>query len=80
MTMKHLLYILTSFFLIAGCGPENPEKTEAVKLSVDKTSLEFTADGGDDTFTVTSSGQLYIVPGDGWVKTRKGAANANSTV
>ena len=40
---------------------------ESVKLSVDKTSLEFTAEGGEQTFTVTASEQLYLVPGDGWV-------------
>ena len=59
--MKQILYILTALFLIASCGPDDPQ-TETVRLSVDKTSLEFTAEGGDQTFTVTASEQVYIVP------------------
>ena len=78
--MKHLLYILTTLLLIAGCGPDDPQQTETVKLSVDKTSLEFTADGGEQTFTVTASEQVYLVPGDGWIKTKKGTAADNKTV
>ena len=28
------------------CGPEGPQETDPVKLSVDKTSLELAAEGG----------------------------------
>lgn len=79
--MKQILYILTSLFLIAGCGPDNPQQAETVKLSVDKTSLEFTADGGDQTFTATASENILLVPGDNWITTKKGAKSAdNKTV
>ena len=76
--MKHILYILTALFMIASCGPDDPQ-TETVRLSVDKTSLEFTAEGGDQTFTVTASEQVYIVPGENWIKFRKGAAGSDNT-
>ena len=62
--------------MIAGCGPDDPQ-TETVRLSVDKTSLEFTAEGGDQTFTVTASEQLYIVPGENWLKSRKGTMSSD---
>ena len=58
--------------LAVSCGPDAPQQQESVKLSVDKTSLEFTAEGGEQTFTVTASEQLYLVPGDGWVSVKKG--------
>ena len=62
--------------MIASCGPDDPQ-TETVRLSVDKTSLEFTAEGGDQTFTVTASEQVYIVPGENWIKFRKGTAGSD---
>ena len=74
--MKQILYILTALFMIAGCGPDDPQ-TEAVKLSVDKTSLEFTAEGGDQIFTVTASEQVYIVPGENWLKFKKGVMSSD---
>jgi hypothetical protein len=40
-------------FLTAGCGHETPQNTDPVEFSVDKTSLSFTDEGGDQTFTVT---------------------------
>lgn len=61
------------------CGPDAPQQ-ETVKLSVDKTSLEFTAEGGEQTFTVTASEQIYLVPGDGWVSAKKGIKTGNNTV
>lgn len=70
--MKHILYILTSMFLAAGCGPDAKTETQSVALSTDKTTLEFAAEGGDQTFTVTASETLYLVPGENWVKARKG--------
>ena len=59
------------------CGPEGPQTTDPVKLAVDKTSLEFAAEGGEQTFTVTASEQLYLVPGDGWVTVKKGTKSAD---
>ena len=78
--MKQILYILTALFLAAGCGPETPDQTEPVGLSIDKNSLEFAADGGEQNFTVTASETVYLVPGDKWVKAKKGTAADNKTV
>lgn len=72
-----MLYFLASFLLAVSCGPEEPQRAEIVKLSVDKNSLEFTADGGDQTFTVTASPQVYLVPGDDWLSTKKGAKSTD---
>ena len=73
--MKQIIYILTSLFLTAGCGPDNPRPAETVKLSVDKTALEFTAEGGEQTFAVTASEQVYLVPADKWIKASRAAAD-----
>lgn len=67
--MKNLLYVLFVLFISAGCGPDN----SYVKLSVDKSSLEFTSEGGVRSFTVTSSDGLQVVPGANWIKVTKGA-------
>lgn len=75
--MKRILYILSALIVASSCGPDNPQQTETVKLSVDKTSLEFTAEDGSQTFTVTASEQLYLVPGDGWVSASKGSKSAD---
>ena len=74
--MKQFLYIIASLLLTAGCTSE-PSQAEVVKLSVDKTSLEFTGEGGEQTFTVTASEQVFLVPGDGWVTAKKGSASAD---
>lgn len=66
--------------LAMSCGPESPEQQENVILSVDKTSLEFNADGGEKTFTVTSSGQFSVLPGEKWITATKGAKNGDKTV
>ena len=78
--MRKIIYILSALVLAISCDPENPEQPEAVKLSVDKTSLEFPAEGGEQTFTVTASEQVYLVPGDGWVSAKKGTKTGNNTV
>ena len=78
--MKKILYILTSLFLAIGCGPETPDPTEKVALSIDKTFMQFTHEGGDQTFTVTASEKIYLVPEENWVKTKKGTATENKTV
>ena len=75
--MKRILYILSAILMAMSCGQEEPQKTDPVKLSVDKTSLEFAAEGGEQTFTVTASEQLYLVPGDGWVTVKKGTKSAD---
>ena len=66
--------------LAMSCGPESPEQQENVILSVDKTSLEFNADGGEKTFTVTSSGPFSVLPGEKWITATKGAKNGDKTV
>jgi hypothetical protein len=45
--MKKILYILTSLFLALGCGPETPAPNEKVALSIDKTFIQFTHEGGE---------------------------------
>ena len=75
--MKRILYILSAILMAMSCGPEGPQTTDPVKLAVDKTSLEFAAEGGEQTFTVTASEQLYLVPGDGWVSVKKGTKSAD---
>ena len=75
--MKRILYILSAILMAISCAPEGPQKTDSVNLSVDKTTLEFAAEGGEQTFTVTASEQLYLVPGDGWVSAKKGNRSAD---
>ncbi len=71
--MKRIIFLLMSLILAAACEPETPqEKPDVVNLSVDKTSLTFTAEGGEQTFTVTAVQNLYIVPGDDWITASKG--------
>ena len=66
--------------LAMSCGPESPEQQENVILSVDKTTLDFNTDGGEKTFTVTSSGQFSVVPGEKWLTAKKGARSGDKTV
>lgn len=58
--MKLKPIIILSMFLTAGCGHETPQNTDPVELSIDKTALSFTDEGGDQTFTVTTSETLYL--------------------
>lgn len=76
--MINFVYILIAILLAVSCGPDAPQQPEAVKLSVDKTSLEFPDEGGEQTFTVTASEQVYLVPGDGWVSASKGTKGADN--
>ena len=71
--MKYLLYLLSSLFVLAGCGPDNSQTSLQMELSVDTPQLEFPAEGGEQTFMVTSSEQFYLVPGDKWLTVKKGA-------
>ena len=64
-------------FLTAGCGPEPQPEPEKVALTADKTSLEFTADGGEQTIVVTASEKLYIVTGENWLKAKQGTKSAD---
>ena len=75
-----MLYIFAAMLLAMSCGPESPEQQENVILSVDKTSMEFNADGGEKTFTVTSSGAFSVLPGEKWITATKGAKNGDKTV
>jgi len=70
--MKLILYILTTLLLAAGCGPEASGPEDSVRFSVDKASLEFTAEGGEKDITVTSSDLVRIVPGENWMTVTKG--------
>ena len=78
--MIKIVYILAAMLLAMSCGPESPEQQENVILSVDKTSLEFNADGGEKTFTVTSSGPFSVLPGEKWITATKGTKNGDKTV
>jgi len=75
-----MLYIFAAMLLAMSCGPESPEQQENVILSVDKTSMEFNADGGEKTFTVTSSGPFSVLPGEKWITATKGAKDGDKTV
>lgn len=70
--MKLILYILTILLLAAGCGPEASGPEDSVRFSVDKASLEFTAEGGEKDIIVTSSDLVRIVPGENWMTVTKG--------
>ena len=78
--MIKIVYILAAMLLAMSCGPESPEQQENVILSVDKTSMEFNADGGENTFTVTSSGPFSVLPGEKWITATKGTKNGDKTV
>ncbi len=70
--MKLVLYILTALLMATGCGPDNTVGAETVKLSVDTQTLEFPAEGGEKTFTVTASDLVRLVPGENWMAVSKG--------
>lgn len=76
--MKTIPYILSLILLAVSCGQDSPDQPQSVRLSIDRTSLEFTADGGEQTFTVTASENLFLVPGDGWLTASKGEKSADS--
>lgn len=78
--MVKIVYILAAMLLAMSCGPESPEQQENVILSVDKNTLDFNTDGGEKTFTVTSSGQFSVVPGEKWLTAKKGAKSGDKTV
>ena len=70
---------MSVLFMATGCGPDTPGD-EAVALSVDKTSIEFAATGGTQTFTVTSTGGFYFPSLESdWLTVEKGGKNADNT-
>ena len=82
MTMKRFsAYFLTLVAMIS-CTPEGSgsETGSAVPLSADKTSLQFTADGGEQTFKVTSSEKVMCVPYDGWYTLKQSTSGTVTTV
>ncbi len=78
--MKTIMYIIAAILIANSCGPVAPEQQETVNLSVDKTTMEFNAAGGENTFTVTSSGQFSVVPGEKWLTAKKGTKSGDKTV
>ena len=70
--MRRLAYIITLLFLAVGCGQDDNRQSESVKLSVDKTSLQFAAAGGEQTFSVTSSELVRVSCDENWMKVSKG--------
>ena len=81
-TMKYLIYILSALILSVGCGPDNPQVDDIVKFSADKTVLEFSSEGGEQTFTVTCADPFYVVDNKlDWISAAKGGKSAeNKTV
>ena len=74
--MKIIFALFAAMMAISACGPEDTPKAENIPLEIDSKTLTFDAEGGEKTFTATTSEQLYVVPGDSWVKVRKGTADA----
>ena len=71
--MKMTLLTILSIFLAVSCGPDPQPQPEHVALSADKTALEFTAEGGEQTVVVATSEKLYVVTGETWLKSKQGA-------
>ena len=73
---------MSALFMAAGCGPDTSANDEAVALSVDKTTIEFTAEGGEQIFVVTASEGFYFPSFDAdWLTLEKGGKDAhNKTV
>lgn len=73
--MKIILTVFTTLMAMTSCGEKPVEEGKNVPLSVDKTELSFPADGGEKTFVVTSSENVLLVPGNGWITARKGTVS-----
>ena len=77
--MKTLLLIMSVLFMATGCGPDTSVNDEAVALSVDKTTVEFTAEGGEQIFCVTTSEGFYFPSFEAdWVTLEKGGKDADN--
>lgn len=70
-----MLLTILSIFLAVSCGSEPLPQPESVNLSADRTTVEFTADGGDQTIVVTASEKLYVVASENWLKAKSGTKN-----
>ena len=77
--MKNLFYLLFTLIVSYGCGPDVSQTDDSAKLSADKTVLEFTPEGGEQTFTVTSPGAFYFpeIPSE-WITVEKGGMGADN--
>ena len=76
--MKSILCLLSVFLLTAGCTRESNEDS-AAEFSVSKQSLEFPAEGGEQTFAVTSSAPVYVTHGKSWITVTEGTKKGNVT-
>lgn len=78
--MKMTLLTILSIFLAVSCGPDPQPQPEHVALSADKTALEFTADGGEQTVVVATSEKLYVVTGENWLKFKQGTKDDDQKI
>lgn len=77
--MKQIFYILSAMLVALSCGPDTSGADDKVTFSADKTSLNFTAEGGQQTFTVTSSGGFYFPALEAdWLTVEKGGKDADN--
>ncbi|MCM1177154.1 MAG: cellulase family glycosylhydrolase [Clostridium sp.] len=75
--INNIFKALMPLACLLSCTPDGGEKNEYVPLAVDVSSLEFTADGGEQTFGVTASEKVFVVPGADWIKVSAGVADEN---
>lgn len=75
--MKNMIYLFASLLALISCSLESEQEKEKAVFSVDRTMIEFAADGGSQTFTVTSSEGMYLVPDDDWITVEKGTKDAD---
>ena len=78
--MKRTIYILSALLMLASCKPDPVDDPVNIPLGVDVDVLTFTAEGGEQNFTVTTSEKLYLVPGEGWIKTRQGEKSPDNKI
>lgn len=74
--MKFFLYILSVLLMAASCGPDQADVSQHVKLTVDKASLEFPVEGGEEVVIVETSEQMYFIPADNWITCREAGKSA----
>lgn len=68
--MKNVFIFLS--LLLTACTQASSQEEDMTGLSVDVDLLDFGSDGGEKTFTVTSSEPFSVTPDDIWIKTSKG--------
>ena len=74
------LLTILSIFLAVSCGKDPQPQPEHVALSADKTALEFTAEGGEQTVVVATSEKLYVVTGETWLKSKQGTKSDDQKI